>query len=89
MAKRRRKFFVNVKESIELLKAFGFIVREMNFYQLRLKHQESQAMFDWYHTQGSVVITREGNCRRWKTDHSDAEELANDLLNNYIYRNEK
>jgi hypothetical protein len=81
--KKPRKFYINIPDAIEILKAYAFFPAEMNWYQIRLKHQESNATFDWYHTQGTVVVTKNGRSARWKTI-GNAEKLAQELTN-YIY----
>lgn len=83
MSRKRRKCFINEKQAIELFtQAFGFKVVTMNWYQLRIIHEEFGGSFDWYHTQGSVVVNQNGSCRRFGT-YSDAERLAV-AINNFV-----
>lgn len=87
MTRKFRKYHVNVKETLEIFKAYGLIANTMNFYQIRLKQEESRAMWDWYHTQGTVVVTKDGFPKRLKKEYGDAEELAMDIIK-YIYAKE-
>ncbi len=89
MTRKFRKHYVNVAEATELFRdGYGLIPKTMNFYQIRLKHEESREMFDWYHTQGTVVVTKDGIPRRWKKSYGDAENLAMDIIK-YIYAKEE
>lgn len=75
MTKRPRRYFIKPKEAHELFRAYGYRVKTMNWYQLRIWPEESKDMWDWYHTQGSVVVTRDGFPARFGT-YGDAEDLA-------------
>ncbi len=87
MKKKPRKFYINTFEALKVLKeGYGFIPREMNFYQIRLRHEESKAMWDWYHTQGTLVVMRNGKCHRFGKVFGQAEELARFLLEEQVYK---
>lgn len=73
--KKKRKFFINENISVQILKAYGFRVVKMNWYQLRLAPQETKKTYDWYHTQGSVVRNEDHFPSRFGT-YGDAEKLA-------------
>lgn len=89
MTRNVRKYYVNVAEATELFRdGYGLIPKTMNFYQIRLKHEESREMFDWYHTQGTVVVTKDGFPKRWKRSYGNAEDLAMDIIK-YIYAKEE
>lgn len=61
MSKKSRNY-IDVDEAIELFEAYGFKAREFNFYQIRIKPEEFDGFYDWYHTTGSLVCTtRFGN----------------------------
>ena len=66
---------IDLKDSIELLQSFGYKVREINYYCLRVISEEIPGFFDWYHTTGTVVRTLNGKHRNLGTAiHS--EELT-------------
>lgn len=89
MTRNVRKYYVNVAEATELFRdGYGLIPKTMNFYQIRLKHEESREMFDWYHTQGTVVVTTNGIPRRWKKQYGNAEDLAMDIIKS-VYAKEE
>lgn len=84
MSKRHRKYFIDEKKAIELLtEGYGLVVKKMNWYQFRISQEETDAFWDWYHTQGSVVLNKDGSCSRWGT-YGDVEELAI-AIKNYVY----
>ena len=60
MAKKKRRFFIKVPEAIKFItEVYGLSVREVNYYHLQMRHPEFQGTFDWYHTQGTVVVQTE------------------------------
>ena len=85
--KLKQKNFLNKKEAIDLLEnGYGLKVYEMNGYQFRLKHEESNNLWDWYHTTGTVVMTVKGKPRRWGRSYKTAEDIAMEIKN-YVYNN--
>jgi hypothetical protein len=83
VAKRRRKYFVNVPKATKFLEdVYGLSVKEMNFYQLRIRHQEFEGIFDWYHTQGTMVV----QTKMYTANIGEAgtDEDAAILINNYV-----
>lgn len=90
MTKRHRRFYINIPEAHELFKAYGLIAKQMNFYQIRIKQEESRSMWDWYHTQGTVVVTTNGIPKRWNKQYGNAEDLAMDIIKSvYAHENHK
>lgn len=85
---KKRKFFINEKEAIDLLThGYALQVKVMNFYQFRIRQEEVKEYFwDWYHTQGTVVINHNGANIRWRSDLGDPEELAIQI-NEFIRKN--
>ena len=84
MAKNRRKYFIDDRKAIEILtQAYGFRAIRMNFYQIRIYHEESKAFWDWYHTQGSTVKNEDGYCKA-RGEFGDVETLAI-AINKYVY----
>ena len=80
-----RKYYIDDMRAMQLLtEGYGFKVQRMNFYQLRIYHEESPCFWDWYHTQGSTVINKDGYCKRWGT-FGDVEKLAI-AINKHVYR---
>lgn len=79
-----RKYFINEKQAIELFSSFGFRVRVMNWYQLRISPEESNDYWDWYHTQGSTVVTRNSQPRKFG-EYGDIEKLA-EAIKKDIYK---
>ena len=85
MTKNKRKYFIDDRKAIEIFtQAYGFKVIKMNFYQLRIYHEESPGFWDWYHTQGSTVRNEDGYCQSWG-EFGDVEKLAI-AINKYVYR---
>lgn len=56
-----RKNKIDLLESMQLFKAYGMRPRTMNFYQIRLLHEDSRNQWDWYFTTGSLVRNCKGN----------------------------
>lgn len=57
MAKNKNE--INIDFAKELLThGYSMIVKEMNFYQFRLRFEDSKFIYDWYHTTGSLVWSR-------------------------------
>jgi len=84
MGKKKRKYYIDAKAVTKLFEqAYGFKVKELNWYTLRLRHPEFHASWDWYHTQGSVVRNEDGRCTSL-SEQGDAEDLA-DSINRYVY----
>jgi hypothetical protein len=60
MAKKKRRYFVNVPEATKFLKdAYSLRSREVNYYHLQIWHDDFDGLFNWYHTQGTVVVQTE------------------------------
>lgn len=81
MATKTRKHFVDSEMAVALFNAYGFEAWEFNWYQIRIKETEKKIFFDWYHTQGTLVINQDGNCTRINRDFGDMDDLANFILN--------
>lgn len=83
MPRRRRRYFVDIPEARQFLdSAYGLRTKEVNFYHLKIWHPEFQGVFDWYHTQGTVVVQTKdftSNIGEAGTD----EDVAL-LINNYV-----
>lgn len=80
MANRKRKFYIDEEIAVQLFKSYGFDVKIMNFYTIRLIPEEYKNMyFDWYHTQGTLVQTFYGKCRRIASRMGDPEDVANKI----------
>jgi hypothetical protein len=60
LPKRKRRYFVDVPSAIKFLGvAYGIKAKEVNYYHLKLRHPEFKGVFDWYHTQGTMVVQTE------------------------------
>ena len=83
MAKRHRKYFVVIPNAQKFLSdAYGLNTKEINYYHLKVWHEEFDGTFNWYHTQGTVTVDTE--TYSGKVGHAkDDEELAI-LINQYI-----
>lgn len=58
---KKKKNKIDLKNVLELFKdGYSFMVKVMNFYQLRISMEESEMFFDWYHTTGSLVSNTKG-----------------------------
>jgi len=77
MAKKKRKYFIDEREAVELLQeGYGFDVRILNFYTIRISHEEHPGVFfDWFHTQGTLCKTENGACQNLGTI-GDTEDVA-------------
>ncbi len=51
-----------------------------------VKTKLTKAMWDWYHTQGTLVVMRNGKCHRFGKVFGQAEELARFLLEEQVYK---
>jgi hypothetical protein len=83
MAKKKRKYFIDVKDSMELLRSCGFKIITMNWYQIRVTPEEGNSYFDWFHTQGTVTINTKGACSNIG-ECSNADHLS-DLIKKKLY----
>ena len=82
----RRKLAHNWNGIQPLVQAYGFTMREMNYYQVRLTHEEARwAFFDYYHTTGSLVMTRDGFSKKLGV----VDDLEDVLIccRDYVYKN--
>ncbi len=58
---RKSTNYINMATTLELLRSgYSFQVRELNVYQLRIRYEESDNVYDWYHTTGTLVV-KEGH----------------------------
>jgi len=57
---RKNKNLINLVDAKELLEAYGFEVIEFRSYQFRIKPEESDCIFDWYHTTGTLTKIKDG-----------------------------
>ena len=76
---KKRKNYINMQESLDLFKSFGFRVVEMNWYTLRIAPEEGNKFYDWYHTTGSTVVNKKGINRRMGIFYN-AEALAEHVI---------
>lgn len=74
MSKKRRQK-IDKDEAEKLLNGFGFSIQHLTWYQFRIKAEESNDIYDWYHTTGATVRVRGGYNARVGT-FRDVEELA-------------
>lgn len=61
-----------------LTSAYGLQCTHVNEYHMRIKHEEYDGFFDWYHTTGTLLANRNGgstNMGKWK----DAEDVAKQI----------
>lgn len=76
MATKKRKYFVNIKEAREVLRGgYGIFSKVINDYHLKLKTEESDIMFDWYHTTGTLMLV----CKDFQNNigtFGDPEDVA-------------
>jgi hypothetical protein len=90
MARRKRKYFINIPKAISFLKdAYGLNAVEVNFYHLKVRHPDFVGTYNWYHTRGTVVVEREGNVGNIGNIGTE-EELAlliNKHIENRLYGN--
>lgn len=62
MGKNKNPNIINVgKVRTFLKKAYGLDSQVVNFYHLKIRHEDYDGWFDWYHTTGSVVKTTKGS----------------------------
>lgn len=60
MTRRRRKYHVDISSAQKfLLDAYGLRSKVVNEYHLKVYHDEFNGVFEWYHTQGTIVLTTE------------------------------
>ena len=81
---KKRKNLIKITDSMELLQGQGLNPQIFNFYQIRIKQEETTDFWDWYHTTGSVVMNDKGHHRKIG-DYVDAESLAIRILKD-IYK---
>lgn len=62
---RKHKNIIDIYKAIKLFNdGYGLDASEFNYYQIRIRYEESDMMWDWYHTTGSLVENRNGQGRR-------------------------
>lgn len=61
MSKRKNK--IDVEYSLCLLTDAGLEPQKFNEYQIRIFSKNENSMYDWYHTTGSLVLTKNGKPR--------------------------
>lgn len=69
------KNFIDTDGAIELFEGFGFVANKFNYYQIRIKPEESQKMYDWYHTRGTLTVISNGKTARVGS-FKEAEQVA-------------
>lgn len=73
--KQRNK--IDIDKAVEIFEeAYGIKAKVFNFYQLRLRTEEINVFWDWYHTTGSLVENRNGSCYKTEKKFSDTEDIA-------------
>ena len=76
MTRRCRKYFIDVPSAQKfLLDAYGLRSKVVNEYHLKVYHDEFNGVFEWYHTQGTVVATTEHSAKNIGEAGTD-EDLA-------------
>lgn len=61
MAKRKQKNIIDISEALNTFLSYDLTATEFNTYQIRIKIPiMEEVFFDWYHTTGSLVITKNG-----------------------------
>lgn len=75
MKRNKNPNIIYVPDALELLKAYGFEAIEFNHYQIRMWHDETKHMYDWYHTTGTLCAFPHGQCRKVQKI-LDAEAVA-------------
>ncbi len=76
---------INVGKAIQFLReGAGMEAKEFNYYQIRIRHEESRAIYDWYHTTGAIVACEDSQFRRIGT--ATNPEVAAEKIKNYIYQ---
>jgi hypothetical protein len=72
-----KKNWINVPESLLLLnEGYGLNAEEFNYYQIRLRPDETDDFYDWYHTTGSLVRNSPDRPPKKLVTIRDAEDLA-------------
>ena len=82
--KNKNPNIIDKAEAIEILSAYGYRAIHFNYYQIRIRPEESQDIFDWYHTTGSLVVTRQGFPHKIGV-YKDIEEVA-EIIKNEVYK---
>jgi hypothetical protein len=73
---KKRKNRINEGEALELLRrGYNLDARKYNFYQFRIRYVEIEDFYDWYHTTGSLVVTRKGFPKKLG-EITDPEDVA-------------
>lgn len=57
---RKHRQTIDKVQAEELFNAFGFKVEHLTHYQFRIRGEESDNIYDWYHTTGALVRVRDG-----------------------------
>lgn len=57
---RKNKNIINLVDAKELLEGYGFSVEEFRIYQFRIRPEETNIFFDWYHTTGTLTKIKDG-----------------------------
>lgn len=58
---RKKKNIINVPDAQKFLfDAYGLRTKAINYYHLKVWHEEHDGWFDWYHTTGSIVKNSKG-----------------------------
>lgn len=63
-----------------LEKAYGFRTKRVNFYHIKIWHEEFEGVFDWYHTTGTVIVHTEKYTSNIGS-YGDEENLALRIIN--------
>lgn len=84
MSKNKNPNRIDKDQAIEIFEAYGYKAIHLNFYQIRIWPEESNDMFDWYHTTGSLVVTKSGFASKIGV-YKDTEEVA-EIIKNKVYK---
>lgn len=77
MSRKQKKYTVPIPEaSLFLQEVFGYRIRIVNFYHLKVTEPETKIVFDWYHTTGTVIMSINDQFRNIGS-YCDYELLAN------------
>jgi len=80
--RKKQKNVIDFEKSKELLEeGYGFEVEVMNYYQFRIRQEETEHFFDWYHTTGSLTDNAKGTCRKVHGVFLSADAVASYILN--------
>lgn len=82
---RRKNFSKLEPTSLNFLEtAYGITSQVVNSYHIKLRHEEYDGWFDWYHTTGTLIANRNGgtnNLGHIKKDEDVALKITRHIQN--------